>query len=174
MITVLTPTYNRERTLTKAYNSLVEQECKEFEWLIIDDGSKDNTKKLVDKFIKENKISIRYFLKKNGGKHTALNYGIPKSKGDLILILDSDDYLSKDAIKLIKDYWKKYKYNDKICGMTFLRKINNPIYKEKIFDECVSNMIDFKYNNNNLADMCEIMRKDILLKYLLLCKGHCL
>ena len=114
MITVLTPTYNRERTLTKAYNSLVEQECKEFEWLIIDDGSKDNTKKLVDKFIKENKISIRYFLKKNGGKHTALNYGIPKSKGDLILILDSDDYLSKDAIKLIKDYWKKYKYNDKI------------------------------------------------------------
>lgn len=165
MITILTPTYNREKTLTKAYNSLVNQIDKNFEWLVIDDGSKDNTKQLIDKFIKENKIKIRYFYKKNGGKHTALNYGTPKAKGELILILDSDDYLSEDAIELVEKYWEKYKSNDKICGMTFLRKIHNPIYKKKLFSECVSNMIDFKYNNNNLADMCEVMRKDVLLKY---------
>ena len=165
MITLLTPTYNREKTLTIAYKSLLEQTIKDFEWVIIDDGSKDNTKSLIDKFISEKKISIRYYYKKNGGKHTALNLGTKKAKGDLILILDSDDYLSKDAIELINEYWKKYSANPKICGMTFLRKLKNPFYKEKMFDECVSNMIDFKYNDGILADMCEVMRKEVLLKY---------
>ena len=165
MITILTPTYNREKTLPIAYKSLLKQTVKDFEWLVIDDGSNDNTKTLVEKFISENKIPIRYYYKKNGGKHTALNYGTKKSKGDLILILDSDDYLSKDAIELIHKYWKKYSNNPKICGMTFLRNLKNPFYKEKLFDECVSNMIDFKYNKGILADMCEVMRKDVLLKY---------
>jgi len=165
MITILTPTYNREKTLNIAYKSLLKQTDKDFEWLVIDDGSKDDTKELIQKFINENKIPIRYYYKKNGGKHTALNFGTKKAKGDLILILDSDDYLSKDAVKLVNKYWKKYSNNPKICGMTFLRKLKNPFYKEKLFDECVSNMIDFKYNNGILADMCEVMRKDILLEY---------
>lgn len=165
MITVLTPTYNRKYILKKAYESLVNQTDKDFEWLVIDDGSSDNTKGLIDELINENKINIRYYYKENGGKHTALNYGTNKAKGELILILDSDDYLSEDAIELVKKYWEKYKSNKKICGMTFLRKLKNPFYKEKLFDECVSNMIDFKYNNGILADMCEVIRTDILKKY---------
>ena len=165
MITVLTPTYNRKYIIKKAYDSLVAQTNKDFEWLVIDDGSTDNTKELIDEFISENKVKIRYFHKKNGGKHTALNFGTNKAKGELILILDSDDYLSEDAIELVNKYWDKYKDNEKICGMTFLRKLKNPFYKEKLFSECISNVIDFKYNNGILADMCEVMRTDILKKY---------
>lgn len=165
MITVLTPTYNRKHTLKRAYDSLVKQTDENFEWLIIDDGSKDDTKDLIDEFMSENKIAIRYYYKKNGGKHTALNFGTNKAKGELILILDSDDYLSNDAIELANKYWEKYKNNKKICGMTFLRKLKNPFYEEKLFDECISNMIDFKYNNGILADMCEVMRTKVLKKY---------
>ena len=165
MITILTPTYNRANLLKNAYNSLKKQTSNEFEWLIIDDGSVDNTKKVVDSFIKEKKVNINYYKKENGGKHTALNYGVKKAKGTLLLILDSDDYLDKNAVKLSLDYWDKYKNNNKICGMTFLKKIENPMYKDIKFEECISNMIDFKYNKKILADMCEVMRTDILKEY---------
>lgn len=165
MITVLTPTYNRDYMLKKAYYSLVNQSDRNFEWLVIDDGSNDLTKKLVKEFKDEKKINIRYFYKKNGGKHTAVNYGVQKAKGSLILILDSDDYLSKNAIDLVYKYWDNYKDKKNICGMAFLMNIKNPIYKLNKFDECVSNIIDFKYNDNHLFDMCEVIKKDILLEY---------
>ena len=165
MITIITPTYNRAYILKKAYISLTKQSNKLFEWLIIDDGSTDNTSQLIKKIKEEKKIIIRYYYKKNGGKHTALNFGIPKAKGDLILILDSDDYLSKNAIEIIYKYWDKYKDNSNLCGITFLRKISNPIKKFKMFDECISNPIDFKYNQNNLSDMCELIRKNIFLEF---------
>lgn len=165
MLTILTPTYNRGYIINKAYESLVKQTNQDFEWLVIDDGSKDNTEEIINNYIKEKKINIRYIYKTNGGKHTALNVGINKAKGDLILILDSDDYLSDNAVELVYQYWKKYKKNKNICGMTFLRNLSNPFYKDKSFKECVSNMIEFKYNNNNLADMCEVMRTDVLKKY---------
>lgn len=165
MITILTPTCNREKYLNKAYNSLLKQTEKNFEWLVIDDGSTDNTKKYITKIQKEKKINIRYIFKKNGGKHTALNLGTKEAKGELILILDSDDYLDEKAVENINKYWNKYKSEEKICGLTFLKKLDNPMYKEKTFKECISNMNDFKYNQGNLADMCEVMSTEILKKY---------
>ncbi len=165
MITILTPTYNREKTLKKCYESLINQSDGNFEWIIVDDGSTDSTKKVVDEFIKQKKISIKYIYKSNGGKCSAINYGVNEASGELLIILDSDDYLDNNAINIVNDKWKKYKANKKIAGMVFLRKIKNPIYKEIPFDECVSNMIDFKYNKNNLSDMCEVMRTNILKEY---------
>lgn len=165
MITILTPTYNRAYTLERCYKSLTKQTDKDFEWIVVDDGSTDDTKSLVDTFIKKKNINVYYYYKENGGKCSALNVGIKKAKGELVLILDSDDYLDVNAIKLVKKYWKKYSDDKKIAGMTFLRKIKNPIYNTVQFEECVSNMIDFKYNRHILADMCEIIRTDILKKY---------
>lgn len=162
MITILTATYNREKTLKRTYESLLAQTNKDFEWIIVDDGSTDNTKSLIESFIDEKKIDIKYYYKTNGGKHTALNLGTQEANGELLLVLDSDDYLSDDAIATSYEYWEKYKNDESICGMTFLAQIKNPINKDKLFDECVSNMIDFKYNNGILADMCEVMRTDIL------------
>ena len=103
MITILTPTYNRVHTLERLYSSLCEQidlEC--FEWLIIDDGSSDETFTLIEKFKNQNKIPIRYIFQENRGKHVGLNNGIENAKYDWIFIVDSDDTLTIDAICTIK------------------------------------------------------------------------
>ena len=125
MITIITPSYNRAYIIGKAYESLIAQTSKDFEWLIIDDGSKDNTKEVVEEFIKENKIKIRYYYKENGGKHTALNLGIKKAKGDYILILDSDDRLTPNAVARVLEVWKKYKSENEIACLSFSRVYPN-------------------------------------------------
>ena len=95
MVTILTPTYNRGYIIKKAYESLLNQTDKDFEWLVIDDGSSDNTEDIFKKIVSEKAINVRYYKKKNCGKHTAINYGVSKAKGSYILILDSDDYLTE-------------------------------------------------------------------------------
>lgn len=167
MLTILTPAYNRGYIIDKVYRSLLKQKNKDFEWLIIDDGSSDDTKKIVDAFIKESKIKIKYYYKKNGGKHTAVNYGVEKAKGDYILILDSDDYLTSDALEKIKKYWNKYKKNDSICALSFLKIFNNGKTTGKTYSgsEIISNNIDFRYNKDLLGDMCEVYKTEILKKY---------
>lgn len=164
MITVLTPTYNRKYTIDNAYNSLLKQTDHNFEWIIVDDGSTDNTKELITNYIKQNKIKIRYYYKKNGGKHTALNYGISKARGELLIILDSDDKLTPDAIEKINVYWEKYKGNKKISSLSFLRINNNNNKIGKAFNgtEIISNYIDFRYNKNVYGDMAEVFKTSIL------------
>ena len=85
MITILTPTYNRKHLLENLYNSLINQSSLNFEWLIIDDGSTDSTSELIDSFIEKSKITINYFKKINGGKHSALNVGFNKANGKWLL-----------------------------------------------------------------------------------------
>ena len=97
MITVLTPSYNRGILLKDIYCSLIKQTFKDFEWIIIDDGSSDSTKDIVESLKEEGKINIVYVKKKNGGKHTALNRGVAIAKGELVLIVDSDDSLPSDS-----------------------------------------------------------------------------
>lgn len=167
MITILTPTYNRGYILHQAYQSLLLQKNKDFEWLIIDDGSTDNTKEVVREFVKENKITIRYYLKKNGGKHTAVNEGVKKAKGEYILILDSDDLLTKDATEKIKKYCKKYENNEKLACLSFLRVRPDKKTIGKVYEgtEIISNNIDFRYNKGIMGDMAEVYRTSILKKY---------
>lgn len=107
MITVFTPTYNRRKELEGLYASLINQTDYDFEWLIVDDGSKDDTKKFINKIKKENKINVRYIYKENGGKQSAYNRGLEEAKGDIFLCIDSDDILDKKAIKTIKLDFKK-------------------------------------------------------------------
>ncbi|MFR4520663.1 MAG: glycosyltransferase family A protein, partial [Fusobacterium sp.] len=89
MITIFTPTYNRKKTLPKLYESLKNQDDKDFEWLVVDDGSSDGTDKLVEEYQKENILNIRYFYKENGGKQRAVNFGVEKSQGEYFFIVDS-------------------------------------------------------------------------------------
>ena len=124
-ITVLTPTYNREKNLYKLYNSLCSQTNKDFVWMIIDDGSTDNTKEVINKWRDENKIEIVYIYKENGGKHTALNIGIKNINTDMTFIVDSDDWLVDNAIEII--------YKDEVCGFSFLRKFPNGEINNKSF-----------------------------------------
>lgn len=167
MISILTPSYNRAYILENAYKSLLRQTNKDFEWVIVDDGSTDDTEKLVKRLIKEKKIDINYTKKENGGKHTALNEGMKYVKGELTIILDSDDYLLDDAIETIYYYWKKYKKNKNICGLSFLRQTedNKTIGKRYKEDIVISNNIDFRYNKGILGDMCEVYITNVLKKY---------
>lgn len=102
MISILTPTYNRSYTLERLFDSLVAQNDQDFEWVIVDDGSNDNTKELVNSLKAKNKICIHYYYKENNGKPMALNLGAKKCNGDFIFIVDSDDMLTNDAVLSIK------------------------------------------------------------------------
>lgn len=104
-LTVVTPTYNRAHTLERVYKSICKQTFKDFEWIIIDDGSTDNTKEIVEGFINEAKFKIRYYYKENGGRHSALNYSYQFIESEYVINIDSDDEFSDNAFELIyKNY----------------------------------------------------------------------
>lgn len=123
-LTVFTPSYNRAYTLNKCYESLKRQTSQDFIWLIIDDGSSDNTKELVDKWIKEDKINIKYIYQKNQGMHGAHNTAYANIDTELNVCIDSDDYMTDDAVENIISFWNKNK-RDNIAGIMGLDTYEN-------------------------------------------------
>ncbi|GAB5617073.1 glycosyltransferase family 2 protein [Faecalimonas canis] len=111
-ITVFTPTYNRAHLLHSCYESLLRQSNQLFKWLIIDDGSTDNTREVVEKWIAEKEIEIKYIYKENGGLHTGYNTAIESMDTELSICIDSDDWLPDNAIELILSVWDKNKSDD--------------------------------------------------------------
>lgn len=110
VLTVFTPAYNRAHTLGRTYKSLLEQSCKQFQWLIIDDGSTDNTAQLVSEWKKlDNGFGIKYIYKKNGGMHTAHNVAYENIDTELNVCIDSDDCLADNAVQLILNKWEQVK-----------------------------------------------------------------
>ncbi len=107
-LTVFTPSYNRSYTLHLCYQSLKRQTCKDFVWLIIDDGSTDDTKELVNKWIVETDIPIHYHYQENQGMHGAHNTAYELIDTELNVCIDSDDYLSDDAIEKVIRFWKEH------------------------------------------------------------------
>ena len=116
ILTVFTPAYNRAYTLHKCYESLKRQTSKEFKWLVIDDGSTDNTKELVYKWKKEADFEIKYIYKENGGMHTAHNTAYENINTELNVCIDSDDYLTDNAVEIIINEWEKVR-SDKLAGL---------------------------------------------------------
>lgn len=109
-LTVFTPAYNRAHTLSRTYESLLEQDCKEFIWLVVDDGSKDNTAELVKQWQKnDNGFEIQYIFKENGGMHTAHNTAYENIQTELNVCIDSDDTMSNGAVSKIKEAWLSVK-----------------------------------------------------------------
>lgn len=120
MITVFTPTYNRGSLLNRLYQSLCAQKFKDFEWIIVDDGSSDNTVSIVELLQSRHRnkdFSIRYYRKENGGKHTAINVGVKKAQGDLFFIADSDDILPPNTLQTIAKVWDQTKDDSSIGGI---------------------------------------------------------
>lgn len=120
MITVLTPTYNRQHTLGRLYESLRSQTSKCFEWLIVDDGSSDDTELLLAEFLSEQSFNVRCIRQDNGGKHVALNAGSQQAAGEWVLIVDSDDTLTEDAIETVLDDIRKIE-SPQILGYCYRR-----------------------------------------------------
>lgn len=166
LVTIFTPTYNRARLLKRLYESLKEQSDKDFEWIIVDDGSKDNTEEVVQGFIKEKSIPIKYLKKENEGKHIAINVGCDMAEGELFFIVDSDDYIPKEAIEEVKRDWKKYRNNTGIAGLVYLKAWENGNLMGRKFekDEFISNHVK-EYNKGGVwGEKLKILRTEIFRK----------
>lgn len=166
-ITVFTPTYNRAYTLPLLYESLCRQKSNDFLWLIIDDGSTDETKSLVDKWISENKIDIQYIFKKNGGMHSGHNVAYDNIRTELNICIDSDDYLTDNAIELIINFWEVNKSNQYagILGLDIYK--NGNLVSNKKFPDLVKSG---KYSQLNgkyglVGDIKFVYRTEIIKKY---------
>jgi glycosyltransferase involved in cell wall biosynthesis len=146
------------------YDSLCCQTCQDFEWLVVDDGSTDNTEQLIAKFIEEQKINIRYLRKDNGGKHTAINLGAREAKGDLFFIVDSDDHLTCNAVELISSEWESYKANAKIGCLSFIRARSSGEYISKGQNQkrVISNHVTYRINGKRGGDRSEVLRTNLL------------
>lgn len=168
MLTVFTPAYNRAYTIHKCYESLKRQTCKDFEWLIIDDGSTDNTKELVDKWMKEkNDFKIRYIYQKNQGMHGAHNTAYENINTELNVCIDSDDYMPDNAVEKIKEAWEKVRGNKKISGLAGLDAYeNNEIIGDKFPNDLKqSTLFDFFYNKGITGDKKLVYRTELTKKY---------
>ena len=112
-ITIFTPTYNRAYCLHKCYESMQRQTSKAFDWLIVDDGSSDNTRELVQAWMEQQpEFTIRYIYKENGGMHTAYNTAYELIETELSMNVDSDDFLTDTAIEDILSFWDEHKRED--------------------------------------------------------------
>lgn len=172
LITIITPTYNRKEYLQKLYQSLVVQTNKNFKWIVVDDGSTDNTRDFFGKFIEKqnHEFEIQYIYQKNGGKHTALNRAIEFVDTELVFIVDSDDYLPENSIQIILSYYEKFneiKERENLCGYSFLRchadgKVNTAYFPE---NEKIDSYCNVRINGNIGGDKAEVYYTDILKKY---------
>ena len=168
MITVFTPTYNRSYILSKLYLSLTKQTNKDFEWLIVDDGSTDNTKETVKSFQYDNRIQINYYYQENGGKHRAINNGINLANGELFFIVDSDDFLVDNAIERIIIHYNDIKDNPEFGGVCGLRAYPSGIRvgeNKKIFSVLDCSSLEFRYKYDQKGDMAEVYYTKVLKEY---------
>ena len=169
--TICIPTYNRANLLGNCLNSLVEQQFKDFEVIVVDDGSLDRTKDICKEFA--NFLNIKYFYKENGGKHTALNIGIKESSESMFfMILDSDDILTNDALEFFHSIWKLYWVDSKLneynlCGVCCkCSTCDNKIIGKKFPHEAfIFSYIDMHFNNMHFGDCNEIIRTNIIKQY---------
>lgn len=170
MITVFTPTYNRAYCIRNVYESLIKQTYRDFEWLVINDGSIDNTDEVINNCINENKINIRYYKQENGGQHRALNKAIELAKGYMLMIVDSDDDLTNDALEYIVKYESTILNKEDYAGVSGLRcyrdgkKIGTPWPDEK--QEYIDATGIERYKKKiMLGDKAEAYYLDVLKKY---------
>lgn len=166
-ITVFTPTYNRAYCLPDLYNSLIKQTLHDFIWLIIDDGSEDNTRELVHSWIKEKRIEIQYHYKENGGMHTGHNAAYERIKTPLNVCIDSDDYMPEDAVESIVTFWKKNKaeHYAGIIGLDIYK--DGSIVSNKSFPEGVraGKYSELKTKYKIWGDTKFVYRTDVINKY---------
>ena len=164
---VITPTYNRAKYLPRIYNSLLQQDNIDFEWIIIDDGSSDNTKEVVENFNRA--FEIKYFYQINAGKPTAVNAGVQISDSCISTILDSDDIFSANTLNTVWNYFDvktgRFEHNC-VCISGLDQYYNGEIVDNKYpHDYFISDEIRYIWNKFNNGDRCEFFITEVLKKY---------
>lgn len=156
-ITVFTPTYNRAYIIQNLYQSLQRQTFTNFEWLIVDDGSTDNTGAVFEEWVKQNNsFPIRYYKQPNGGKCRAINYALDLAEGELFFTVDSDDYLTDDALEKVSGWFENI-HDDKIIGVVANRGFTakdtlNYLFKEDYLDKSLLDMYSFQRDGKQVFD----------------------
>lgn len=167
-ITIFTPAYNRADLLPRCFESMKRQTSQNFIWLIIDDGSTDNTRELVQSWMNESLgFKLRYVYKENGGLHTAYNEAIANTDTELCMCIDSDDFMPDDAVEKILNFWNKNGSADVagIVGLDF--DLNGNCLGDPLPDQEKVNLIDLlagKYPIRNL-DRTNVVRTELYKKY---------
>lgn len=172
LLTVFTPTYNRAHTLPRLFNSLKSQTCFDFEWLVIDDGSSDNTSVLFHKWLKDNHgFHIRYLEVENGGKNRAINIAIEQANGRYFMILDSDDMLTPDSVEFICQKMPEVENDATFIGISGKKAdhisgrpvgVNDDSFSEDGYIDC-SNLERGRFGL--IHDMAEVFFTNKLKKY---------
>lgn len=164
-LTIFTPAYNRAHTISRTYESLCKQTSKDFCWLVIDDGSIDNTRDLVEKWIKEGKIPIHYIHQKNQGMHGAHNTAYRNIDTELNTCIDSDDYMPDDAVEKIVSFWKKYG-SERYAGIVGLDKAHaGDIIGTRFPLEMKETTLQGYYEKGGKGDKKMVYRTDVICKY---------
>lgn len=166
-LTVFTPTYNRAYCLQQCYDSLVRQSNQDFLWLIIDDGSSDATNKLVQGWIRENKITIQYYFQENQGMHGGHNSAYNLIETELNVCIDSDDFMPDDAIEKILIFWDSIETSEEIAGIIGLDSYKNgKIIGQKIPDNLKQTTLEDLHHKYKIGgDKKLVYRTEIVKKY---------
>lgn len=167
--TVFTPTYNRGYIIEKLYASLKRQTFNNFEWLVVDDGSSDNTEELFARIQSESPFPVNYIKVKNGGKHRAINVGVQNAKGRLFFIVDSDDYLLENALETILAAEQSIPENSKVSfsGVRGLRAYpDGKIIGTRFCDYAYSDMTQLEEAKHGVSgDKCEAFYTVVMKKF---------
>jgi glycosyltransferase involved in cell wall biosynthesis len=168
LISVFTPTYNRSDFLNSLFFSLQCQTSKSFEWIIVDDGSIDDTESLVLGFVEQNvDFKIIYAKQENQGKHICINNGLELASGELFYVVDSDDILTTDCIEIVQNKYRGVRGNLSVAGVVGRKAYFNGelIGSNVIFEDFICSSIDFRYKFKIEGDMAEVFRTSVLRKY---------
>ena len=167
-LTIFTPTYNRAKLLLRLYQSLKAQTCNDFEWLIVDDGSTDDTKKAVEEIAHDSTIAAKYYHQNNSGKHVAHNFGVKMCNTELFFCVDSDDYLPQNAVQTVLECWEKIEDDKKVLlsGIVAYRGYDTErIIGTEFPGEMKEAALKDLYANGKKGDTALIYRTEILKQY---------
>lgn len=161
-LSIIVPVYGVEKYIDKCLDSLVKQSLKEIEIIVVNDGTKDNSQKIIDKYVKKYPDKIKSYIKENGGQGSARNYGLEKANGEYIGYVDSDDFIEKDMYKKLYNKAKENNYDIVVCGNYNVSED----YQNKNIDTFINN-----YNTDleniffgKMAVWNKIYKRDILIK----------
>lgn len=182
LITVFTPTYNRAHLLPRLYESLIAQTCQDFEWIIVDDGSTDNTEEVVQSWLHPAippqsplkggsaefcNFPIYYIRKVNGGKHRAINRGVKEARGELFFIADSDDYLPEDSLAKVVEKYEKIKVDKSIggiCGLDMTPQ-GDLIGTGLPCEEIICSSLELRMKHHVSGDLKEVFLTSVMREY---------
>ena len=162
-ITVLSPAYNKGKTIRRLYESLLKQTSYNFEWIVINDGSKDDTNKIIKEF-KTDLFPIRYVDKENEGLGPTFNRGVDMAKGDLLFRVDPDDFLKPDAIESIEKSWHLIENRENICALVFLSVYEDDklVGYHPFTEDKISDFFEYRQVYNALGDRAEVVKTEVL------------